>query len=267
MEYIEKDLKHTKWIQAQIEDSNSGEYELIFRITDSSIDYHEEIVDPNGISFAKNVSILALHNHEILAPAKLLWVKKDGNSWIAKFRFDINDPYSILLYNKYKNGFMTDVSIGFMTNPEKKYVNENGILVHGEITVYEISFVNVGANENAHILSIEDCELIIKSATNPRVKQDFVNIKNQKIMEDNFEKINKRLDEIISRIDTAETNIKDIINNKSFDIEEMEIIDEPEVIEEKEVEIKDEMDPETKAKLELLIKKLNSKVEKLEKII
>ncbi|MEI6898552.1 MAG: HK97 family phage prohead protease [Bacteroidota bacterium] len=105
-------------------------------------------------NYMKNPVVLAYHDDCILAVGKAIAISKDAD---GKFRitvdFDEQDEFAMLLYNKYKNGYMSAVSLGLLNEVES--VDEKDLLPgqhYPTITqsdMLELSLVNVPGNVNA----------------------------------------------------------------------------------------------------------------------
>jgi hypothetical protein len=151
--------------KSTIESYDKDEHSIIFVISDGSVDHDNEIVNPAGMFFRKQPKGLYDHNYHIPAVTRLEWVKYIDPFIKAKFVFDQNDPFSVLLENKYVNKFMTDCSIGFKFDRSSLSVNADGILVYNKWELTEVSLCNLGANLNAVSLSMDECEMLTKSKT------------------------------------------------------------------------------------------------------
>lgn len=262
-----KDLKYSKYFSSQVENSNEDEYTLKFRITSDAIDYTNEIVNPDGVKFSQHPKILYGHDHSIPSPAKAITTFRDGNSWISKIQFDVlKDPFARFLYEKYKDGYMTDCSIGFKSNPDAIEINKDGVLIHNDILVHEISLVNIGANSTAHKLSIEECEMVIKSVSDEKVKQIF-EVEKYKQLNDMqtevIEKLNSDIEKINIELETIK-NVQDEITKELASIKEKSV----------EVEIKQEeivntvnTSDETTKKFAEVLKTLAQELKNLKEIL
>jgi hypothetical protein len=215
--------------RSKIASYDKDEHSIIFIITDGSVDYDNEIVSPAGFFYRKQPKGLYAHNRTIPAVTRLEWVKLDSveNNIKAKFVFDQNDPFSVLLENKYANGFMTDVSIGFRTSIEDLTFNEAGILIHNKWELLEVSLVNLGANFNSISLSLDECNTLVKSKayqTNAIIKTEVDTLKHKVIIKTAKDEIktefNSKFDEIKTDISNMKSELLDTIevkNNESTD--------------------------------------------------
>jgi archaellum component FlaC len=202
-------------VKASIENYDQKEHSIVFIISDGSIDHQEEIVNPKGMFFRKQPKGLYAHDYYIPAVTKLDWVKYDSaaNNIKSKFVFDQNDPFAVLLESKYANGFMTDVSIGFMTDLDALTFND-GIIIHNIWELIEVSLVNIGANLNAVALTIDECNTLTKSKeinTNPKLKNMFEDLKYRVMAKDIKDEVIKSLENKFTGIDTDIKNFKETI--------------------------------------------------------
>jgi hypothetical protein len=130
--------------------------ELEFIINDESVNRYGYRVLSAGIqtgNFLKNPVCLVQHRSEYLSVGKWKELKVAGNKFIAKLEFDEGDEEAVKIYNKYKNGYMSAVSISILEITESE---DPKYLLPGqkyptilECELLEISLVTVPGNANS----------------------------------------------------------------------------------------------------------------------
>lgn len=130
--------------------------ELEFVINDESVNRYGYRILSAGIktdNFLKNPVCLVQHRSEYLSVGKWKNLKVDGNKFTATLEFDEGDEEAVKIYNKYKNGYMSAVSISMLEISESTDVK---YLLPGqkyptilECELLEISLVTVPGNANS----------------------------------------------------------------------------------------------------------------------
>jgi uncharacterized protein len=117
------------------------------------VDRHGEIVDQQTWkleAFMQNPVVLFGHNHSIPAIGRVLrlGLNEDGHlEGDVQFAVEEHD-FAKTIFQLYKGGFMRAFSVGFMT--EKVEIDQEGEKVTlKDNHLYELSAVNVGANDRA----------------------------------------------------------------------------------------------------------------------
>jgi len=149
-----------------------GSYEFISRISDSSADLHDEIVDPRGMRTPKAGMPILLFHDDTRPVGKVLWIKQGDGEVISRGKININTEDGKLAWELIKgpDQFVKDISIGFKSfkqispSEQDKRSNEkwkNVDLVHSDWLPLEYSIVSIGANRNAEILEVAKSHNII----------------------------------------------------------------------------------------------------------
>ena len=102
-------------------------------------------------NYLKNPVVLAYHNDRLESVGKAIQLdKKPDGELLVKVDFDENDPFSMLLFNKYKNGYMSATSIGLLdliqSLDEKDLLPGQNYPTVTESEMLEMSLVNVPGN-------------------------------------------------------------------------------------------------------------------------
>ncbi len=133
-----------------------------------------------GIStenYMKNPVVLAYHEDHLVSVGKTIELtKKPDGEFVGKIDFDENDPHAMLVYNKYKNGYMSATSLGLLREIES--VDDKDLLPGQQFAtvlkseMLEISLVNVPGN--AGCIKLYNAELkeirLSMIETNPNLK-------------------------------------------------------------------------------------------------
>ena len=105
----------------------------------------------NTENYMKNPVVLAYHEDRQVSVGKTIELTKSADGQFAgKIDFDENDPFAMLVYNKYKNGYMSATSLGLLREIES--VDEKDLLPGQQYAtvlqseMLEISLVNVPGN-------------------------------------------------------------------------------------------------------------------------
>lgn len=165
--------------------------ELDFILNDESVNRYGYRVLTMGIqtgNFEKNPVCLVVHDNHQLSIGKWKNLRKEGNLFKATLEFDEEDSLAVTLYKKYKNGYMSAVSMSFLEIAESEAPE---LLIKGqkyatitECELTECSLVNVPGNANALKLFTADgkekqLSLIGSENQNPKTMQ-----KNEKTAEE-----------------------------------------------------------------------------------
>lgn len=102
-------------------------------------------------NYMTNPVVLAYHEERLVSVAKAIALTKspDGE-FSAKIDFDENDPFAMLIYNKYKNGYMSATSMGLLrlveSCDERDLMPGQSFPTVVESEMLEMSLVNVPGN-------------------------------------------------------------------------------------------------------------------------
>jgi HK97 family phage prohead protease len=144
-----------KLIQAediQTKDLGDGVVEVI--VSTNSLDRHNEKLSIKGLDIKNyNGVVLLNHDYESLPIGRSIKLKKsvkDGKEILtSQTQFAIDQyPLANTVYKLVRDGFMTDVSIGFIP---QEWDSEESTWTKSEMIEY--SFVTVGANRDAKVTS------------------------------------------------------------------------------------------------------------------
>ena len=136
------------------------EGQIPFKFITGALDRDSEVMIPMGAqlkNFKKNPVFLWAHNFGQLLPpiGKVVKMKKDSESFRGVVEFDLNDPFAKLIYEKYKEGFLNAVSVGFIplaVDVEPRVDGQQGF-THTKYEVIEISGAPVPSNAEALSMS------------------------------------------------------------------------------------------------------------------
>jgi HK97 family phage prohead protease len=141
-------------------------YTLTAVISTRSKDRDGDIVEPRGAqlkNYTQNPIVLWAHDRKAppIAKAEELFLGDDGI--IAQVRFDKDDPFARLIFNKYAEGFLTSWSIGFSPADDgfEPLTDEKGVVTgyhFKEWELTEFSAVPVPANAEAITRALDDIE-------------------------------------------------------------------------------------------------------------
>lgn len=157
-----------------------------FVLTSKTVDRDSEVILPDGArldNFNKNPVFLWAHDARGLPPiGKVIpdTLTKSEDKLTANIKFDLDDPFAKLVYEKYKKGFLNAGSIRFIPitwSDETVLPGQKGITIK-EWELLEFSAVPIPANQEA---------LVIKGYENdPRVKNWAEQVK-EFMQNDNFD--------------------------------------------------------------------------------
>jgi len=131
-----------------------------------SVDRDGDIVEPKGMrmeNFQSNPVVLWAHDKKAPPIGRVKEVYVSDDSVLGNIEFDRDDPFAMMIFNKYAKGFLNAWSIGFA--PEAKTVEtiSDG---DGQVTGYhfkeaellELSAVPVPANPQALVREMKDVD-------------------------------------------------------------------------------------------------------------
>ncbi len=131
------------------EAQDKGEGVVVAVISTPSVDRDGDVVEPGGLvadRFMRNPVVLWMHKPD--SPiGKCEEIKVTEEGVVATVRFDLNDPFAKLLYEKYKAGFLRAWSVGFI--PLEWEPTQEGGRRYKKWELYEFSAVTVPANPEA----------------------------------------------------------------------------------------------------------------------
>ncbi len=205
-----ENLKYTKEFAPQITSYDPEKHTMVFWITSSTLDYHGERINPDGVKFVPRPKLLKNHDWSGDPLGGIIWVGRQGDKWKAMVEFDQDDPEAVMQEKKYAKGYKTDCSIGFLTNTKAISRDEDNNIVHNDILVKELSLVTFGANPDAVAKSEftnEELSEMANEAVNVKVKSFFENVIKEKTLE-NENKNLKSLEDKIEDLDLSFEEIK-----------------------------------------------------------
>ena len=112
----------------KVDDADDDDHTLVFRVTTDTKDHMDEVVLPGGGDFRvwrKNPVVMFSHNYAMPPVAKGMWIKRGKTDVLSKCRMAekyanpmVNNPdFALQLYEMFKSGDMSGVSIGFDVKP------------------------------------------------------------------------------------------------------------------------------------------------------
>jgi HK97 family phage prohead protease len=143
----------------KIEQLDEGAKSFVATASTEDEDRDKDIIRQNGWNlknFKKNPMIPWSHDYWGIPVAKSLrtWIDKAAKKLMFKPKFDDGDEASMKIFNKYKNGFLTSFSVGFIgTKTEFRDEDDRwwGGIEFLEQELLEISAVTIPANPNATV--------------------------------------------------------------------------------------------------------------------
>lgn len=132
-----------------------------------SVDRDGDIVEAGGMqidNFKNNPVVLWAHDKKKPPIGKVTEILRSDEAVLGKVEFDKNDPFAMLVFEKYAKGYMNAWSIGF--DPSTKDTEPLIDGESGQITGYhfkntellELSAVPVPANADALVRSMKDAD-------------------------------------------------------------------------------------------------------------
>ncbi len=128
--------------------------ELTLVISNNDVNRYGFRVLTEGIrteNYLKNPVVLAYHEDRLVSVGKATRLEKKLNGeFVATVDFDENDPFALLVFNKYKNGYMNATSLGLLelveSANEKDLIQGQSYPTIVESEMLEMSLVNVPGN-------------------------------------------------------------------------------------------------------------------------
>jgi HK97 family phage prohead protease len=137
-------------------DLDEKEGTFVARASSKKEDRDRDIIHQEGFdlkNFKKNPVIPWSHNYWEPPVAKSVKTWVDGDLMFQP-KFDMNDEFAVKIFNKYKNGFLTSFSVGFIGQefqPRDEKDPWFGGREFTKVELLEISCVTVPANPNANV--------------------------------------------------------------------------------------------------------------------
>ncbi len=228
---ILKGAVHTRTIGNSILSKNNGENTLDFTLISNDNGgtrynwaenaYYTEVLDVNGANTDKLNTFFKNHSHDVdSAVGKISNVRVENGELIGSITFG-SDAESQLLLAKYKEGILTDVSVGYTINDytveKRSATNEQDLVTVNNFEIFEVSAVGIGFDSGAKKRSINlnednnmDKELLErlakledKSKLNETEKGELEKLRNLKVSEEKkeLEKLKKENDEMKRKVE------------------------------------------------------------------
>ena len=153
-------------------DFSEGERADISLITSDTVDRDREVMLPGGADwkdFRKNPVVTFAHNYDQLPVGRALWVKREGNGWMAKTQY-ISRPedyegtwFADAVWHMVKEGVLRGKSIGFlptaMSPPEEKEIAARPELAGVRMVIrkwaaLEYAVAPVQSNPDAYVVAV-----------------------------------------------------------------------------------------------------------------
>lgn len=140
-------------------EKDDKEMAIIFEFNNYLTDAHGTIIDPRGMWYKKPPMGLYDHLSGIPAVTRIDWVKYDEkyNRLLSRnvFHPKEKDPFSELLYWKYKDEFMFDCSVQARYYEDDIELNAQGIPVIRKWECKDITLTNFGSNPAARRVKLD----------------------------------------------------------------------------------------------------------------
>ena len=156
-----EDVLGTFLDEIEIKEHDENNKSFLIVASSENVDRDGDIIMQDGWNlknFKRNPVMLWSHGYDRppLAVSDKTWVDKKENQLMVRPKFDVNDEFALKIYNKYINGFMKAVSVGFAPEEYEK-VDEDandwwGPFKFIKQELLEVSFVNVPAHQDALIV-------------------------------------------------------------------------------------------------------------------
>lgn len=155
-----------------------AERTLRFTASTTSEDRDGDVIVPKRIdteAFEKNPVFLLFHDDMRAPIGKIVGLEKLEDELVVDVEFDDDDP-SDKIFQKYKDGFMNAVSIGFLPLEEPESREEGGFEFQ-KVELLEVSAVTVQSNREA--LVHRDKEALKKKVKSQNAEKDHTVEQNQ----------------------------------------------------------------------------------------
>lgn len=207
----------TKYIKAQTKVKDDGTIQMVV-FSDGSVDRAGDTIDPNGWElkdFNKNPVLLWAHDSGFdksipaIGNVKNLKVNNSGQL-VGSLEFDMDDPFAVKVYKKYKKGILKATSVGFMPL-EAEENNEKGIDFKKQ-QLLEISCVNVPANANA--LTVMRGMKGKEAKAQRKLMKEFLknHAPDKEEKQDEPDPMAERLENVITEFENATNSLKQIVS-------------------------------------------------------
>ena len=139
-------------------------FTLTATMSTRSVDRDGDIVEPSGMDvteFQQNPVVLWAHDSSAPPIAKVEEVLTSHDSVMGVLKFDQNDPYAAMIFNKFADGFMNAFSVGFTATEQPEPISDGEKItgLHFQKTkLYELSAVPVPANPEALVREVNAME-------------------------------------------------------------------------------------------------------------
>ena len=141
----------------QVKELDIEKGEMTAYVSTKTRDRSDEVLDPEGVdlrNYKKNPVVLWAHDYSMPPIGKALWVKKDGNGVISKFKF-ASTPFAQEIKTLYKEGILNAFSVGFVPKEHEDVDGEKKPRrTYKKWEMLEFSAVPVPANPDALSLAM-----------------------------------------------------------------------------------------------------------------
>lgn len=117
--------------------------------------------------YLKNSVLLWMHlrafsndRNQILPLGRAVDIRLEGDAWTCYLEFDENDPFAMMVYNKYENGTLSMLSLGALP---LEWTDEPGMMLPGQVgptvtkwKVTDVSCVDIGGQDEACACQLYD---------------------------------------------------------------------------------------------------------------
>ncbi len=143
---------------SEIKGIDLNEGTLTASISTNGRDRQDEVLDPGGVdmrNFKNNPVVLFAHQYDQPPIGKALWIKRDGDSIVAKVQF-AKTEFAQEIFTLFKDGFMKAFSVGFIPKTwEDGDGKKTARRTYTKWELLEFSAVPVPANPEALMLAIQ----------------------------------------------------------------------------------------------------------------
>lgn len=199
--------------KAQVKVKADDSIQLVV-LSDASEDRMGDTIDPRGWqlqNFQKNPVLLWAHDQSLDASVPAigkvtnLHVNAKGQL-VGGMQFDMDDPFAAKVANKYKNGYMSAVSVGFKPL-EYEETNKGYHFIKQELL--ELSCVNVPANQNALVQMRSLKDKHSKAAT--KLMQEYLE-KHQPNKQNKENPMQERLQTVVNEMQNITQTLTQIVS-------------------------------------------------------